>query len=97
LYHQKAAGLLRPDGSMLSCGIEERSDVLHTGTNHAAFRHARPRNLIGCHSGALGNGAGAASLLAATDRANASGQRALIAKLGSPQANSSALDGVNFR
>ncbi len=30
------AGLLRPDGGMLSCGIEEQSDVLHTaGTNHA--------------------------------------------------------------
>jgi hypothetical protein len=41
------------------------------------FAHARAHNPISHRRGALGNGAGAASFRASTDRANASDQRAL--------------------
>jgi hypothetical protein len=82
----------RSQGSWIGCGHDFRLIVPFVGAYLGFMPSERPltieildmrtRNLVSCHSGALGNGAGAASLLAATDRANASGQRALIAKLG---------------
>ena len=42
--------------------------------------HARSRNPISRYRAALGNGAGASSFLATTDRSNASGQRALTGR-----------------